>query len=99
MEFEILLDGIFDFLKCWYIMIWGYNKVGFYFILFVEIKSCSVFDLVFIKLNIVIDVVGKIDLNIGREFFFLFFMYFLFCIKFINLLMFFKVGYGELVLL
>lgn len=65
MEFIIVLNGIFDFFKCWRLIVCGYNKVGFYLIVFLEIKSCSVFDLVFIKLNIVIDVVGILDLSRG----------------------------------
>lgn len=66
MEFEILLDGTFDFSKCRHITIRGYNKAGLYSTLSAEIKSCSAFDPVLIQPNIVIDAVGKIDPNTGR---------------------------------
>lgn len=82
MEFEILLDGKFDFSKCRQITIRGYNKAGLYSTLSAEIKSCSAFDPVLIKPNIVIDAVGSLDPNRGIGMFFSFIYLFLFCPNF-----------------
>lgn len=82
MEIEILLDGKFDFSKCRQITIRGYNKAGLYSTLSAEIKSCSAFDPVLIKPNIVIDAVGSLDPNRGIGMFFSFIYLFLFCPNF-----------------
>lgn len=82
MEFEIFLDSKFDFSKCRQITIRGYNKAGLYSTLSAEIKSCSAFDPVLIKPNIVIDAVGSLDPNRGIGMFFSFIYLFLFCPNF-----------------
>ncbi|XP_052707847.1 uncharacterized protein LOC128183063 isoform X2 [Crassostrea angulata] len=61
MEFIISLDGSFDFSKCRKLTVRGYNKAGLYSTVSSEIKSCSAFDPVLIKPNIVIDAVGTPD--------------------------------------
>lgn len=70
MEFIISLDGSFDFSKCRKLTVRGYNKAGLYSTVSSEIKSCSAFDPVLIKPNIVIDAVGTPDPSRGIQFFF-----------------------------
>lgn len=52
------LIGEFDFFKCRRFIVRGYNKVKLFFVIFIDIKDCIVFDFILIKFNLVIDVVG-----------------------------------------
>lgn len=62
----VILIGIMDFSKCRNVVIRGYNKVGFYSMVFVGIKDCVQFNFILIVLNIIVDVVGLVDLVDGN---------------------------------
>lgn len=65
----VILIGIMDFSKCRNIVIRGYNKVGFYSIVFVGIKDCVQFNFILIVFNVIVDVVGFVDLVDGNIYF------------------------------
>lgn len=62
----VILIGIMDFSKCRNIVIRGYNKVGFYSMVFVGIKDCVQFNFILIVFNVIVDVVGFVDLVDGN---------------------------------
>lgn len=62
----VILIGIMDFSKCRNVVIRGYNKVGFYSMVLVGIKDCVQFNFILIVLNIIVDVVGLVDLVDGN---------------------------------
>ncbi|XP_078334035.1 uncharacterized protein LOC111124258 [Crassostrea virginica] len=61
MQFDVELDGEFDFSKCRRFAVRGYNKAKLFSSLSVDIKDCQAFDPLLIRPNYVLDSVGKPD--------------------------------------
>ena len=65
MQFDVELDGEFDFSKCRRFAIRGYNKAKLFSSLSVDIKDCQAFDPILIKPKYVLDTVGKPEADRG----------------------------------
>nr|XP_034314147.1 uncharacterized protein LOC105348718 isoform X1 [Crassostrea gigas] len=63
MQFDVELEGEFDFSKCRRLAVRGYNKAKLFSSVSVDIKDCKAFDPILIKPKHVLDAVGKPDGN------------------------------------
>ena len=59
MQFDVELDGEFDFSKCRRFAVRGYNKAKLFSSLSVDIKDCQAFNPILIRPKDVLDAVGK----------------------------------------
>jgi hypothetical protein len=69
MEFEVELQGEFDFSKCRRFAVRGYNKAKLFSSVSVDIKDCKAFDPILIKPKHVMDAVGEPETVRGRSLF------------------------------
>ena len=68
MQFDVELQGEFDFSKCRRLAVRGYNKAKLFSSVSVDIKDCKAFDPILIKPKHVLDAVGKPDGDRGYTF-------------------------------
>ena len=59
MQFDVELNGEFDFSKCRRFAVRGYNKAKLFSSLSVDIKDCQAFNPILIRPKDVLDAVGK----------------------------------------